>query len=419
MPSPYKIANQTVVRELNLSSVLRHLHDQTTLSRAQIAISTGLNKSTVSSLVDELIQRGLIHETGLNLGNAGRPAMLLEINPKAGGIVGLELGVDFVSVVLTDFVGNIFWQKTEDTNPTEKEDRTITQSLRLIDEAIKDCRSKGWRVLGIGLAIPGMVDVKEGILVFAPNLNWRNIPLKKICAEHTGLPVFTDNDANAAAIGEHLFGVARQTRDFIFVYAGIGIGGGLFLNNDLYRGKNGFAGEFGHTPIISGSFRVQEHEDGPGDWETYASQNSIIRHVQASLQAKQSKIIPRLMEEQHAPLSISLIKEAANAGDKVALDAFASTGEALGVGIANLVNTFNPDKVVLGGPLSAVGNYLLSSIQASVAKHSFPELSQYVEILASKFGKDASVIGAIALVVNDILSNPTHVEKEVMPTTSD
>jgi predicted NBD/HSP70 family sugar kinase len=101
----------------------------------------------------------------------------------------------------------------------------------------------------------------------------------------------------------------------------------------------------------------------------------------------------------------------------VALDAFACTGEALGVGIASLVNTFNPEKVVLGGPLSAVGDYLLSSIKASVAKHSFPEISQHVEILASKFGKDASVIGAIALVVNDILSNPTHVEKEVMPTT--
>lgn len=415
MPSLYRTADQTVVRELNLSSVLRHLHDQTTLSRAQIAISTGLNKSTVSSLVDELIQRGLIHETGLNPGNAGRPAMLLEINPKAGGIVGLELGVDFVSVALTDFVGNIFWQKTEDTDPTEKEDRTIAQSLRLIDEAIRDCRSKGWRVLGIGLAIPGMVDVKEGILVFAPNLNWRNIPLKKICAEHTGLQVYIDNDANAAAIGEHLFGVARQTRDFVFVYVGIGIGGGLFLNNDLYRGKNGFAGEFGHAPILSGSFRVQE--DGPGDWETYASQNAIIRHVQASLQTKQSNILPRLMEEQHAPLSISLIKEAANAGDKVALDAFTCTGEALGVGIANLVNTFNPEKVVLGGPLSAVGNYLLSSIKASVAKHSFPEISQHVEILTSKFGKDASVMGAIALVVNDIVSNPTHVEKEVMPTT--
>jgi glucokinase-like ROK family protein len=263
-----------------------------------------------------------------------------------------------------------------------------------------------------------MVDVKEGILVFAPNLNWRNVPLRKTFVEHTGLPVFIDNDANAAAIGEHLFGVARQTRDFIFVYGGIGIGGGLFLNNELYRGKNGFAGEFGHTPILSGSIRGQEHQDSPGDWETYASQNSIIRHVQASLQTKKSQIISRRMEEQHAPLSISLIKEAADAGDKVALDAFPDTAKALGVGIANLVNTFNPEKVILGGPLSSLGDYLLPAIEANVEKLSFPEIRKHVEILTSQFGKDASVIGAIALVVNDILSNPTHVEKEVVSITN-
>lgn len=418
MSSSYQTIGQTIVREQNLSSVLRHLHDQTTLSRAQIAPATGLNKSTVSSLVEELIQRGLIHETGLNSGNNGRPATLLEIDPGAGGIIGLELGIDFVSVVLTDFAGNVCWQKTEDTDPPDKEDFTIKQSLRLVDEAIRDCRSKGWRVLGVGLAIPGMVDVKEGILVFAPNLKWRNVPLRKIFEDHTGLPVIVDNDAHAAAIGEHLFGVARQVRDFIFVYGGIGIGGGLFLNNDLYRGRNGFAGEIGHPSFISGSFLGREYQDSLGDWETYASQNSIIRHVQASLQTKQSQIIPRLMEEQHAPLSISLIKEAADAGDKVALDAISSTAKALGVGIANLVNTFNPEKVILGGPLSAMGDYLLSAVQVSVDKYSFPEIRQHVEIITSKFGKDASVIGAIALVVDDILSNPTHVEKEVISTTS-
>ena len=414
MSSPYIIADQTVVRELNLSSVLRHLHDQTTLSRAQIAVSTGLNKSTVSSLVEELLQRGLIHETGLNTGNTGRPATLLEINPRAGGIVGFELGTDFVSVVLTDFIGNIFWKKTEATAPSESEKLTITQSLRLVDEAVEDCRLKGWRVLGVGLAIPGLVDVNEGLLVYAPNLKWRNIPLRKTFAEHTGLSVLIDNEANAAAIGEHLFGVAQQTKDFVFVYGGIYIGGGLFLNNKLYRGKNGFAGEFGHDPFISGSFDGKEHQDGPGSWVTNASQNSIIRYVQASLQTKPSQIISRLMEEQHAPLSISMIKEAADAGDKLALDAFINTAEALGVGIANLVNTFNPEKVILGGPLSTVGNYLLPAIEEKVEKYAFPEIRQHVTIHTSKFGKDASVIGAIALVVNDILSNPTHVQKEAI-----
>jgi len=416
MSSLYQAVDQTAVRELNLSSVLRHLHDQTTLSRAQIANVTGLNKSTVSSLVDELIERRLIHETGTNSGNTGRPATLLEIYPEAGGIIGWDLGVDFVSVVLTNFVGNILWQRIEDTDAPENEKATIKQSLRIIGEAIKVSRERGLRLLGLGSAIPGLVDTKEGILVMAPNLKWRNVPLKKICIENTGGPVFIDNDANAAAIGEHLFGMGRHVHDFIFVYIGIGIGGGLFLNDNLYRGNNGFAGEFGHAPIISNSFQAPHHDDGLGDWETYACQKSIVKRIQTGLDAGKSSLLPNLMHERNTPLSIALIKAAADAGDRLSLEAFADTGEAIGVGIANLVNTFNPEKVIIGGPLSDYGSYLLPSIKASVEKHSFPEISKYVEIETSQFGKDASVIGAIALVVNDILSSPTHIEKEVMLT---
>jgi glucokinase-like ROK family protein len=412
MKSHYTAVDQTVVRESNLSSVLRHLHEQITLSRAQIANATGLNKSTVSSLVDELIEGRLIYETGTNSGNAGRPATLLEINPNAGGIVGMELGVDFVSVVLTNFLGDILWQKIENADPAKKVDSTIKQSLRVINAAIAEGKARNLRILGLGLAIPGMVDVKEGVLVLAPNLNWRNVPLRKICEEDTGLPVFVDNDANAAAIGEHLFGVGKQIRDFIFIYAGTGIGGGLFLSNELYRGKNGFAGEFGHAPIISNSFQVPNN--GLGDWEAYASQNSIIQRVRTSLETGQESILDHLMQKRKASLSILLIKEAADGGDKVSLEAFANTGEALGVGIANLVNTFNPEMVILGGPLSAVGNYLLPSIKVTVENLAFPEMSKYVEIINSEFGENASVIGAIALVVNDILSNPTHVKKEVI-----
>jgi glucokinase-like ROK family protein len=417
MKFKYTRVDQSVVRVSNLSSVLCHLHEENILSRAQIASYIGLNKSTVSSLANELIERQLVHETGINAGNRGRPATRLEINPYAGGIVGVELGVDFVSVVLTDFVGNILWQKTEEVGSVKDIDTTVKQSLRIINGAITECRKINLRILGLGLALPGIVDIKEGVLVLAPNLNWHNVPFRKICEENTGLPVFVDNDANAAAIGEHLFGAGRQVRDFIFVYIGIGIGGGLFLKNELYRGKNGFAGEFGHAPIVSDSFRVPNHEDNVGDWEAHACQNSIIQRVQASLQAGYKSIIPSSIKKQETTLSLHLIKEAADAGDKVALDAFADTGEAIGIGIANLVNTFNPEKVIIGGPLSAFGNYLISPIRASVEKHSFPEISKHAEIVNSDFGENACVIGAVSLVVNDILSNPTHSEKEVMKAT--
>ena len=407
--------DQVYVREQNLSSVLRCLHDRTRLSRAQIANQTSLNKSTVSSLVEELISRGLIHETGTNSVGTGRPGTILELNPQAGGIIGLELGVDFLSVVLSDFIGNILWRRLESVDPIVGEDSTIALTLSLVDNAIKDCKARNLRLLGMGVSTPGIVDLKEKVLVFAPNLHWRNIPLGRIYSEHTGLPVFIDNDGNTAAIGEHLFGVARQSRNFICVFAGIGIGGGLFLNNELYRGNNGFAGEIGHSPILwNPAFQAPCHCGNRGCWETHANQYSIIRRAEASLEVKRHSIIPQLMEQQKAPLSISLIKEAADAGDKEAIDILSEAGEALGLGFASLINIFNPEKIILGGPLSDVGDYLLPAIKESVKKHSMPDIAHQAEILLSAFGTDASVIGAIALVVNDILLNPMHVEKEVM-----
>jgi len=407
--------DQSVLRDLNLSLVLRHLQDSKALSRAQLALLTGLNKSTVSSLVEELFQLGLIRETGINSNGTGRPATLLEINPLAGGVVGLELGVDFVTVLLTDFLGNVLWRCQKTVDPAEGEKPTIALTLDLIDEAIKQCKESNLRVLGLGVSTPGTVDLKEKVLVFAPNLHWRNIPLGRIYSQHLGLPVFIDNDANAAAVGEHLFGMARQVSNFIFVFAGVGIGAGLFLNNELYRGNNGFAGEIGHSPLAwNPALQIPCHCGNRGCWETNANQYSILRRAEACLEVKRNTIITPLMERKNSPLSIALLEEAAGEGDQVALDIFTETGEAMGLGIASLVNIFNPEKVILGGPLSIVGDYLLPAIKMSVKKHALPEISDQVDIILSSFRIDASVFGGIALVVNNILLNPSQISKEVV-----
>jgi predicted NBD/HSP70 family sugar kinase len=229
------------------------------------------------------------------------------------------------------------------------------------------------------------------------------------------LPVFIDNDGNSAAVGEHLFGNARSSGNFIFVFAGVGIGSGLFLNNELYRGHNGFAGEIGHTPIsVNPAFQIPCHCGNRGCWETYANQYSIIRRAEASLEVKRHTVIRELMDQKKAPLSIILIKEAADLGDQEAIDIFRETGDVIGLGFSSLINIFNPEKIILGGPLSIVGDYLLPAIKDSVIKHSLAEINQQVEILLSAFGADASVIGAVALVIHDILINPSHFGEEVV-----
>jgi len=192
-----RTANQTYVREVNLSLVLRHLHNEAPVSRAQIAAVTGLNKSTVSSLVEDLLKRGLIRENGINSVGQGRPATLLEINPGVGCIIGVQLGVDFAAVALTDFLGEIQWRQTIETNPSEAKEQILTQTLSLVSKAMDACHQKQCNLLGLGLSVPGTVDIEQGVLTFAPNLHWQNIPLRKIFMEHTGLKTFVDNDATS------------------------------------------------------------------------------------------------------------------------------------------------------------------------------------------------------------------------------
>lgn len=413
---PKNSADQASLREMNLSAVLRFIYHDAPLSRSQLAGKTGLNKSTISSLVEDLLERRLIHETGINSVGKGRPATLLEINPQAGAAVAVELGVDFVSAALVDFMGNILWRKLDKADPAASQDKTLGQTMALVEETVDLCRHRGQRILGLSFSIPGTVDLEQGVLIFAPNLNWRNVPFRRIFSGQTGLKVFIENDANAAAVAEHLFGVARNLHDFLFVFAGVGLGSGLFLHDKLYRGKGGYAGEIGHTPIIAEPFQNPCQCGNVGCWETYTNQFSILQRVENRLvAAPERSLIPRLMAEQHSPLSMSIVRQAAEAGDHDAIESLTEAGSAMGTGFAVLVNIFNPEKIVLGGPISVGGEYLMASLRESVSKHAMSEILSQAEINLSAFGPDASLIGAAAVVVDDILMYPSHVEKEVMP----
>ncbi len=411
---PIKTADHIFVRELNLSSVLRMIYHEAPLSRAQLAVKTGLNKSTISSLVEDLLDRRLIHETGINSVGTGRPATQLEINAQAGAIVGVELGVDFVSVVLTDFLGGILGRKQLGADPAASQEKTFGQTQSLIEDMVHLSSDLGLRILGLSFSIPGTVDLDKGVLIFAPNLHWHNVPLRDHFSNSTGLQVFIENDANAAALAEHLLGTAKHLKDFIFVFAGVGLGGGLFLNGQLYRGKGGYAGEIGHTSILAEPIQQLCDCGNLGCWETYANQVSIVRRFQSRLDNRRSRENSSPLDGQNGPLSIGTIKRAADSGDPDAIDSLAEAGAAMGTGLAGLVNIFNPEKIILGGPISIVGDYLLPSIRQSVNKRAMSEIVLQTEVNLSTFGVDASLIGAAAVVLDDILNHPNHVEKEVV-----
>jgi len=406
-------SDQTSIREMNLSTVLFCLQERTALSRTRLAQLTGLNKTTISSLVEELLEQRLVHEIGLDTSSGGRPAVLLGLNPRAGCVIGVELGVDFVSVILTDFVGQVIWREQVETNPAHPQDVIISQAFDLVDKARAVNEAQNDRLLGVGLTIPGMVDIEKGVLLFSPNLQWRDVALRQLFMNHTGLPVVVDNDANAAALGEYFFGAARRVQNFIFLSIGVGIGGGLFLDGQLYRGSSGIAGEIGHANMMADRSRPCRCGNR-GCWETSGNQYALVERVRALLEAGRSSIISNLDDKEKKPLTLSIIAQAAAANDDVVQEALAETGRAIGVGIANLVNILNPEMVIIGGAMGVVGRHLLPAINKTIKAHTLQETWLKTELMLSEFGSAANMIGAVALVVNAILTRPYRLNQPLV-----
>ena len=405
MKKAFRTGDQTLIREINLSIILNCLRSTAPLSRSQLAQMTGLNKTTVSSLVKELLDGGFIKEVGLGNSHGGRRAVMLDLNPNAGNIIGLEIGVDFISIILTDFRARILWRSKRETDPTQNQDTILDLAIELARDARAAAGPDGDSLLGIGIGVPGLVDSSSGVLLFAPNLRWRDVPIKDVFTSELGIPVFVDNDANVAALGERYLGIAQNTEDFIYLAAGVGLGGGIVLGGKLYGGVGGYAGEIGHMTIVENGELC--NCGNRGCWETLVSQRAIIKRAQRAAESHRESRIVELCKGQMEQISISTIIQAASEGDETAERVLEETGVYLGVGIANLINALNPALVILGGVLSLASEYLLPAIERTIEERSLAWPRQTVRIMASSYGSDACVMGGVALVLHDILRRPT------------
>jgi glucokinase-like ROK family protein len=326
------------------------------------------------------------------------------LNPKGGFAVGVEIGVDFISVILTDFIANVLWRRRVSSDPAEDQIHILDRASELTQEAIDVGLEQGLRPLGIGVGVPGLVDLRQGKLVFAPNLRWNNVPLRLMWSQRFDLPIFVENEANAAALGEYYFGVARGTVNSIYLSAGIGLGGGVLIDGKLFRGSNGYAGEVGHTIV---------DPDGElcgcgkrGCWETKVGPRAVLSRVRKTLANGAPSILNELVGGDLDRITIDLVVQAARLGDTVALDALQKVGEYLGIGVVNLINIFNPELIVLGGALSLASEFLLPAIENTVRENALKPSCENVQFAASAHGADACVMGTVALVLDDVLREP-------------
>ena len=397
-------ADQVLVRKLNTSLIMNCLRARRSLSRAGLSAATGLNRSTVSSVINDLLEESLVREIGLQPSERGRPGMLLELNPDGGCAVGVEIGVDFVSVVLTDFIAHVLWRECVASDPQDEQDIIIGRAADIIQKALSIGQDRGLRHLGIGVGVHGLVDIRQGSLVFAPNLSWCDVPFRQMWTQRFDLPVFVENEANAAALGEYYFGIARNVQNLIYLSAGVGLGGGIIIKGRLFRGSSGYAGEVGHMTVDPNGELCGCGKRGC--WETVVGPCAIVRRVKEALESGGESQIGTLVENDLSRIDVDVVVQAAQAGDPIAQTALEEVGVQLGIGISNLVNTFNPEMVVLGGALSLASPFLLPLIEETVREHALEQPREIVEVAASAHGADACVMGAVALVLDEILREP-------------
>lgn len=389
-----KTWNLDVVKKQNKSLVLDKIISEEIISRADIAKKSGLNKGTVSALVNELLEAELIYESGPGESSGGRRPVMLLFNNQAGYSIGIDLGVNYLLGVLTDLSGNIIEEKRilfNDLPYKEIEEKLFT----IISHLISVAPESKYGVIGIGIGVPGTVN-KDEVILLAPNLNWKNIDLKDVIEKKYDIPVIIENEANAGAYGEKKFGVGKDFNDIIYISAGIGIGVGLFLNGDLYRGNNGFSGELGHMTIeVNGATCSCGNE---GCWELYASEQALIRNAQ-----KLGLTIPMNDE---SPIE-NLLTLAKNNNEQAA-SLFEEIGDYLGVGINNIINTFNPQQVIIGNQIAALEEWIISPLKKRVARQGLWFQQSGLQIDFSENYTLSTPLGVAAFTIERFLKDSIH-----------
>ena len=397
-------ADQAWVRRMNRAIILEVFRTHHTLSRARLAIMTGLNPSTVSNIIGELIQENLIRETDLVHSSTGRPGRLLEINPDGGCALGIEINVDYIEFLITDFAANVLWRQKQASSPEVGQEVIMIEISHLAEKASAFIKSHQSRLLGVGVGVPGLVDVSSGLLKVAPNLKWFNVPVREVLSNYFDCPIYVENEANAAALGEYYFGATRNLQDFIYLSTGFGLGCGYVIGGKLFRGMSGYAGEAGHMIMdINGE---QCGCGNRGCWETFVGPRAIEQNVQRSLESGAKSSLQDIANGDLKKITFDDVLEAAKNGDQISLDALKKVAYYLGIGIANLVNLLDVEVIVLGGVLSKACSLIINDIDQVVSSNMLDPEKDHLRIMSSAHGADACVMGAIALVLDDFIREP-------------
>jgi len=379
--------NRDDVRQHNLSALLRMIHQAGTVSRSQLTTSSGLNRSTISDLVSELGDLGLVYETEASATGVGRPSLQVSASDQIVAFA-VNTDVDAVTVGVVTLSGDVIAKKRYPTSSQPTADKAAGIAAKLIGELRAELKS-GTRIVGVGVAVPGQVRVVDGVIRLAPHLNWIEIPFGPMLSQLTGLPVYVDNDASLGCVAERIYGNAKGFTDVVFLFAGSGgIGGGVVVDGVQLRGAAGYAGELGHVRISENA--IKDYSGLGGTLESLVRRDDLL-DVFKLYAATDDELLVEISRTQAAK-AVKLIE---------------SQIDNLAAALGNFVNIFNPQVIILGGFIAGLFARDSERLLTGLRSNSLAAANERVIIREGGLGSNLLMIGAALLPFNDLTANPS------------
>jgi predicted NBD/HSP70 family sugar kinase len=396
--------NNKDLKILNRMLVLNTIRQKGPIARSEIAKLIGLVAPTVTVIVNQLIKKNIIQEVGRGESSGGRKPVMLELNPRAGYIFAVRVQRGEIVTALLDLASNLLESRCQKLDTTNAEDvvEAICSSFELITATLQITREK---VLCCGVASPGLVDSHNGIVERSSNMVWGRVPLEEMLSKRLGnLPVHIENISNAAALGEKMYGSGYACANLIYLNLSVGIGAGIIINNQLFGGSHGYAGEIGTVTNQSNTEGLVHYSN----FEMLCGVRAIVDKVKMAVSDETlakfgiSKNRINIFEILHHPwIEVPEIRE-------ILLD----TSYHIGIKVAELINLFNTEMVVLGGELTLAGNLLLNTVIETVKKNTLLEMSESVKIIISSMKEDPPLMGAYALVLEILFQSEKWLSDE-------
>lgn len=400
----YPKGSPQYINKLNKIRILNLIRERGILSRADAAKLSGISAPTVTRIVDQLIhEEGLIREVGAGKSSGGRRPKMLEFSSLENFVIGIDLGTTHIDGVLANLNAETIAEVKIPTDVNQGFERIMHRTAEVIKELRQNPAVRGKKIFGVALAVAGLINREKKIVEFSPDFHWENADIIKTLRKKCDLPIIYDNVTRVTAIGELLFGIGKELKDFVVVNVGYGIGAGIIINGTPLYGPKGMAGEFGHITLDKNS-NLRCECGNYGCLEALSSGRAIALRARSVLnQNSTASMLLDMCQGDLTAITAAMVADAASKGDELATRIFSEAAEYLGIGIAGLVNLLSPQAIVIGGGVAEAGDLLFDVVKKTVAARAMKNISAALIIRPSTFGLRATVKGAIALILSEVL----------------